>query len=290
MMTTSIPSTRARAAARKCSGVSAGQSVPTTIAGPRAASTAAIMRAPRSPSGCAARATPGGVVMAWNTGWWRSGATHKVTGPRAADWAVVTVCAMKRAWRLAAPSAPSTGASRVLARPGRGALARIAIATPLGLPRDIAVGSRQPGGVRAEKIRQPQPPHEENRSHHAVLFPAAPRGDDRRRDAQRRPGMLEAFRHGDVLHQRNIGKAPPERRPRHEDRLIAGRDAGYPRTHVHRGGNDGKERVRAGNADLESSPESSRPAAGPGKAIADEGVGLRRKARVRMEEQQHFAA
>src|SRR5260370_35182236 len=101
---------------------------------------------------------------------------------------------MKRAWRLAAPSAPSTGASRVLARPGTGALARMAIATPLGLPRDIAVGSRQPGGVRAEKIRQPQPPQKENRSHNAPLFPAAPRADDRHRDAQRRPGTLEPCR------------------------------------------------------------------------------------------------
>jgi hypothetical protein len=34
---------------------------------------------------------------------------------------------MKRAWRFAAPSAPSTGTSRVLAMPGTGALARIAI-------------------------------------------------------------------------------------------------------------------------------------------------------------------
>src|SRR5262245_54353230 len=99
---------------------------------------------------------------------------------------------MKRAWRSAAPSAPSTGARRVLARPGTGALARIAIATASGLPGDIVVRSREPGGVCPEEIGEPQPPHEENRFHHAVLFPAASRSDDSGCNTQRLTDAFEA--------------------------------------------------------------------------------------------------
>src|ERR1700719_1079638 len=129
----------------------------------------------------------------------------------AADCAVVTTRSMSLACRLAAPPQPSTGASRVLARPGSGALARIAIATGSGLPWNIAIGSRQPRRIGAEKIRESQPPHEQNRSCHAMFFPPPPRGHDRRGDAQRRSDALETLRHGDVLHQREVGKAWPER-------------------------------------------------------------------------------
>ena len=45
---------------------------------------------------------------------------------------------MNWAWRFAAPSAPSTGTSRVLAMPGTGALARIAIEIAVGAAADTA--------------------------------------------------------------------------------------------------------------------------------------------------------
>src|SRR5262249_53302225 len=236
-ITTSTPSTSARAASRRCSGVSPGQSVPTTSTGPPTAAIAAIIRAPRSPSGCTARATPGSAARVWNTVWGRSGVTHKVTGPVAAAGAVVTTRAMSRAGRRAAPSAPNTGTSRVLARPGSGALARIAMATGSGLPGNITIRSRQSSRICAEKIRQSQPPHEHDSSYHAMLFPPPPRGHDRRGDTKRRPGALEALGHGDVLHQRNVGKARPERRPRREYHLVAGGNTGHPRAQIHRRGN-----------------------------------------------------
>src|ERR1700719_5162094 len=146
----------------------------------------------------------------------------------AADCAVVTTRSMSLACRLAAPSAPSTGTSRVLARPGCGALARIATATGSGLPWNISIGSRQPRRICADKIRESQPPHEQNSSCHAMLFPPPPRGHDRCGDAQRWSDPLETPRHGDVLHQWDVGKARPERRPYREYRLVAGHYAGDP--------------------------------------------------------------
>src|SRR5687768_4463986 len=87
-----------------------------------------------------------------------SGAAHTVTGPVAAAHAVSMARAISDCWNAAAPSAPSTGIKRVLAKPGIGALARIAIAT--GSVADIAVELCQFVRVGAEVVGESQPPHQ----------------------------------------------------------------------------------------------------------------------------------
>src|SRR5579864_5561425 len=110
----------------------------------------------------------------------------------AAALAVATARSMKRAANAAAPSAPSAGARRVLARPGSGALARMAIATGSGLPWCVAIGARQPGRVRPHEVGESQTPHEQNRPRHAMLFPSPPRGHDGRGDTERTADSPEA--------------------------------------------------------------------------------------------------
>src|SRR5712671_4783950 len=94
----------------------------------------------------------------------------------AAAQAVSVARAMKRACRAAAPSGPSAAASRVLAKPGSGALARIATATASRPARAMAVSRRELVGRGAEKETEPQAPHRQHGPHHAVLLPAPPRG------------------------------------------------------------------------------------------------------------------
>ena len=120
----------AAAAERKSATLISIQSVPINITGSpcsRPRCTARASRAPRSPSPCALTSTPRGISMPTQEGEAISGVTHNSTGPTMAPIALDSVpCNIRRA-NLAAPSCPSAGMSRVLAKPGRGALAKIII-------------------------------------------------------------------------------------------------------------------------------------------------------------------
>src|SRR5216683_3316683 len=152
-----------------------------------------------------------------------------------------------------ATATPSTDARRVLEKPGSGALARIANATVSGMPRDIAIGPRELLGRGAQKEREAKTPHHENRAQYAALFPASTGGRDARAKAERPADALQAARDLDVLHQRDVGEAADGRESvaSHEDRLIAGRDAGEPRAQVHHGGDHREERMPAFDAHVE---------------------------------------
>ena len=119
-------SSSACAASRRCSGVSAGQSVPITSVGPSRGD-GASMRAPRSPSGCrlSTIATAQRVAEArCGRGRARTTASPGRCRPQRRS---------RRRARSAAPAAPPrharrcAGMSRVLAKPGIGALARTAM-------------------------------------------------------------------------------------------------------------------------------------------------------------------
>src|SRR3954464_1883915 len=84
---------------------------------------------------------------------------HTVTGPTAAAHAVWTARSIKRACNKAARSGPRAGIRRVLAKPGVGALARMAIAT--GSLITIAAGERL--WIGSEQIGDAQAPHEHDR-------------------------------------------------------------------------------------------------------------------------------
>src|SRR5258708_5579474 len=231
MTTASPPPRRTSAAARRCSDVSAGQSVPITSAGAFAAAIAASIRAPRSPLPWRASPTPKSASIARKSGSLSSGVAHKVTGPMTAAHAVATARATSRACNEAAPSAPSAGMSRVLAKPGSGALASTAIATG----SFIAVLLRELFRTGAEKRGEPQPPHQDHRVDYPILFPAPTGGGDAVTQAQRRAHALEALAERDVFHQRDCGKPPRPLggRATHQYRLIARRNPREARADVH---------------------------------------------------------
>src|SRR5688572_20220775 len=116
----------------------------------------------------------------------------------AAAHAVATVRSINRAASVATPSAPSAGISRVLARPATGALARIAIATGSAIARDIAIAAGERCRLRAEEIRKPQLPHQEDGADRAALLPAPPRRGDSRGEAERPAHALEPLRELDI--------------------------------------------------------------------------------------------
>src|SRR6267378_2664133 len=99
----------------------------------------------------------------------------------AAAHTVATARSVNRACNSAAPSAPSTGMSRVLAKPLSGALASTATATR----SFIAVLPRQLVRVGAEEVGEPQPPHQDHGGEHAILLPAAAGGDHALGNAER---------------------------------------------------------------------------------------------------------
>src|SRR5207249_4797656 len=142
------------------------------------AAVAANMRAPRSPSGC------GLSVMCMRTTNLRnalcvlSGAHHSVTGPTLAASAVITARSVRRSCSTAAACAPIVGMRRVLANPGIGAFARIAMETRLLLGEGIAIMSCKLRRVGAKEVCQPQTPHQEHRAQYAVVYPAARRRRD----------------------------------------------------------------------------------------------------------------
>src|SRR5262249_14865123 len=169
-----------------------------------------------------------------------SGVAHKVTGPMTAAHAVATARATSRACNEAAPSAPSAGMSRVLAKPGSEALASTAIATG----SFIAVLLRQLFRIGAEEIGEPQPPHQDHRVDHPILFPAPTGGDDAVAQAQRPAHGLGRVAKSEVSHQRDprTARRRLERRATHEYRLVAGRNPGEPRADVHEPGDDAQQR------------------------------------------------
>src|SRR5262245_40896225 len=98
----------------------------------------------------------------------------------------------------AAPAAPSAGMRRVLAKPASGALVSTATATG----SFIAISLRELFRIGTEEIGEPQPPHQDHRAEHAMLFPAPTGGGDAFAQAQRPAHALEALAERDVFHQR----------------------------------------------------------------------------------------
>src|SRR5579885_3084474 len=188
-------------------------------------SNAASMRAPRSPCGWRRSVMAKRPARSRNEPCEASGAHHSVTLPTRAATAVATVRSVSLSCSTAAAWAPLAGMSRVLAKPGIGAFARMAMS---GV---IAIGAGEPRRVGAEEIAQAQLPHQPDRAPHAVPPPAAARCGDARRQAGGAAEPLEPRRQRDVLHQGDAGEAAGliERRACHEHRLVAGGDAGCAR-------------------------------------------------------------
>src|SRR5713101_7680913 len=87
--------------------------------------------------------------------------------------------------------------SRVLAKPGTGALARIAIATG----SFIAVAMRELFRIGTEEKREAQPPHQKDGGENAILLPAAAGRHDEFTQAQRPTHALEPLAQRNVFHQ-----------------------------------------------------------------------------------------
>ena len=123
------------------------------------------------------------------------------------------------------------------------------------------------------------------------------------RDSQRRPEVttrsrrhsggrdaLQRLAQRDVLHQRERGEAAArrERRARHEDRLVAGRDAGEPRARVHEPARPAASSgCRPSIAHVEAAPVAAPAAARPSSTRRAAPGG---QARVGVQEEQHVAA
>src|SRR5215470_190798 len=252
-----------------------------TIPGP--APIATRIRAPRSPSPWRASAIPCRARKAWKVGWVSSGAAHSVTGPQPASQAVATARSIKRACSAAAPAAPSTGTSLVLAKPASGALASTAIATG----SLITVLLRELLRVGAEEIGEPQPPHQQDGREHAVVVPAPARGHDPFGETKRLAHALEALAERDVLHQRDLGEAANllEGVAAHEDRLVAGRDPGEARAQAHEESDHQQERGAAVDPDVETPPRAARAL----EPVDHDTVGVGRQGGVGVQEQEHIA-
>src|SRR5262245_20858595 len=223
-----------------------------TRTGARAASIAASIRAPRSPSPWRVSVTASRAAMSCKAGCRSSGVTHNVTGPISAAQAVAAARAINRACRTAAPLAPRTETRRVFAKPGSGAFASTATATA----SLIAVLPCQRSRIGAEEVGQAQAPHQKHGPDHAIGLPAPARCDDAFAQAQGPARALETLAQGDVLHQRDCGKSPGrlERVAPHENRLIPGRDPGEPRADIHECRDDGEQRIAAIDLDVETAP------------------------------------
>jgi hypothetical protein len=82
----------------------------------------------------------------------------------------------------------------------------------------------------AEEIEQPERPHEEHRADRALVLPLSRRRRHAQAQARQPTPALQAAGELHVLHERDVGEPVErlERRPPHEDHLVAGRDAGQP--------------------------------------------------------------
>ncbi len=96
---------------------------------------------------------------------------------------------------------------------------------------------------------------------------------------------LEPSRQRDVFHQRQVGKAAdrPECFARDEDCLIAGGDAGQPRAPIDHAGDEGKERMPPGDAQIEATPRAA------GERSRNQAVGIVRQNRIGMQEHKRVA-
>src|SRR5215831_18709709 len=164
--------------------------------------------------------------------------------------AVAIACSTRRACNKAAPSALSAGMSRVLAKPGSGALASTAAATA----SVIAVLPRELFRICTKKICEPQPPHQDHCGGHAVLLPAPSGGGHAVPQAQGFTDTLEPLGERDVFHQRNCRKPAycPEGVSAHEHRLVARCDAGEAREQAHEPSNHGQQWRAAVDLDVEA--------------------------------------
>src|SRR5689334_19278477 len=226
-----------------------------TSTGPLAAAAAINIRAPRSPAGCGRIVTRSCATNLRKESWVASGAHHTVTGPTADASAVIRVRSVSRSCRTAAACAPIVGMSRVLAWPGIGAFARIAIETGLLVDRGVAIALRKLGWIRAGEIGKPQPPHQKNSASDAVLPPATRRGRNFCSQAHWRANAPETCRKGYVLHEsdrRETGRAF-ESRARDEDRLISCCNPGEAGPDVHHAGDQGKQEAIL-DPDIEPAP------------------------------------
>src|SRR6187397_1354934 len=161
MRTISVPSRNADAALRRWASVRAGQSVPITRTGPALVATAASIRVLMSPCGCGLSVIFIRATIFRNVTCVASGSQHNVTGPMPAASAVATVRSVNLSCRTAAACAPIAGMSRVLAKPGIGALARITIDTGLVFDGGMTTVLRESPRIGAEEIRQAEPTHQE---------------------------------------------------------------------------------------------------------------------------------
>src|SRR4051794_40456010 len=144
---------------------------------------------------------------------------------------------------------------RVLTSPGRGALANTAIWQSLAL---VTIKQCQIRRIGAEEIGSAQSPHQQHRSQHAVLLPAAAGGDYFVPKTNRTTELLKRAAYGDVFHQRNLWEAAYciECGASNEDTLIASRDPRKPRAPVHQACNQAEHWIRAGDNYIESTPYS----------------------------------
>src|SRR5262249_38787225 len=165
-----------------------------------------------------------------------SGVHHIVTGPTSAASAVVTARSVRRSCSAAAACAPIVEMRRVLASPGTGAFAMIAIDTALLLlDGGIAVAPCELSRISTKKVRKPQAPHQKYCAERPMVLPA-PRGrGDTRANAKRSADALESDRECNVFHQCDGRETADgiERRACDEKGLIAGRDPGQARTQIH---------------------------------------------------------
>src|SRR6185437_15675860 len=249
--TTSQPPASQRAARRR----STGQSAPMTIA-PRwrrsTRASARCMRWPRSAPRCFE-------------------VSKSSTGPQAAARATQSACRVRRACSRAARHSPRRGTSRVFTRPGTGVRANTSTAV------SRLVESRKAFRSCPKVIEQAQPPHEHDRAKHAALLPAPARGPHPPAQAGRRAAALHFPAEGDVLHQRDRLE-PGKCVATHENRLVAGGDAGEPRAQVHRPSDHLEEAMAPLDLDVEASPQTVF------QCLVDKKIAVRGEERIHVQE------
>ena len=96
---------------------------------------------------------------------------------------------------------------------------------------------------------------------------------------------FEPPRDGDVLHQRQVGKAADrfERFTGDEDRLVAGGDAGQARAPIDHAGDNDEQRMASGNAQVEAAPGAA------GQRCIDQAIGSNGQRRVGVQEEERVA-
>src|SRR5438876_1675288 len=229
------------------------------------------MRSPRSRPRCSRSATGSVRKSPWCC------VACNSTGPQWASTAVCTAWRMRRICSRAAPAAPRRGARRVFTRPASGARAK----TMTMLSALIGVLAREALRGNAERIEQPQAPHEDDGAQHAARLPAPPRGRDALAQAGRAAAALHGAAEGDVLHQRDLREAGKRVAP-HEDRLIAGGNAREARAQVHGTADDLEQRMAAFDLHIEAPP------ARLVERAQDVLVGALRQARISVQENERF--